>query len=220
MTTRSVEKIGKTIEEAVQDGLEDLGLPLDKVEVKVLDEPSRGILGLVGQKPARVRLTEKVNLADEVCEFFRALIDHTGLEDISFRSSFNDGTLELEIYGDDVAALIGRRGATLDAVQYIVSIVAGNYWRELEASGNPQERIRIAVDAQGYRHRRVASLERLARSVSERVLRDGREIRLEPMNPMDRRIVHVTVQECQGVESFSEGEDPFRYVVVTCKKAE
>ncbi len=216
--TRSVEKSGKTIEEAVQDALKDLGLPSDEVEIEVLEEPSRGILGLVGQRLARVKVTEKVNLADEICEFFGKLIDYMDLKDITIESSFDDGTLELEIFGDEVGALIGRRGATLDAVQYIVNLVAGNYWRQLEASGKPGERIRIIVDAQGYRGRRAASLKRLARSVAEKVARDGGEVRLEPMNPMERRIVHLAVQECRSVESFSEGEDPFRYVVVACKE--
>jgi spoIIIJ-associated protein len=216
--TRSVEKSGKTVEEAVQDALKDLGLPSDEVEIEILEEPSRGILGLVGQRLARVRVTEKVNLVDEVCEFFGKLIDYMELEDITFEPSFNDGTLELEIFGDEVGALIGRRGVTLDAVQYIVNLVAGNYWRQLEAGGKPEERIRIIVDAEGYRGRRAASLERLARSVAERAMRDGGEIRLEPMNPMERRIVHLAVQECRGVESFSEGEEPFRYVVVVCKE--
>jgi spoIIIJ-associated protein len=216
--TRSVEKSGKTVEEAVQDALKDLGLPSDEVEIEILEEPSRGILGLVGQRLARVKVTEKVNLVDEVCEFFGKLIDYMELEDITFEPSFDDGTLELEIFGDEVGALIGRRGATLDAVQYIVNLVAGNYWRQLEAGGKPEERIRIIVDAEGYRGRRAASLERLARSVAERAMRDGGEIRLEPMNPMERRIVHLAVQECRGVESFSEGEEPFRYVVVVCKE--
>jgi spoIIIJ-associated protein len=215
---RSVEKSGKTIEEAVQDGLKDLGLSSHEVEIEVLEEPSRGILGLVGQKLARVKVTEKVDLAHQVCEFFGKLIDHMKLEDITIESSFADGTLELEIFGDEVGALIGRRGATLDALQYIVNLVAGNYWRQLEAKGESEERIRVIVDAEGYRGRRAASLERLARSVAERARRDGGEIRLEPMNPMERRIVHLAVQECKGVESFSEGEDPFRYVVVSCKE--
>ena len=214
--TRSVEKSGKTVEEAVQDALKDLGLPSDEVEIEILEEPSRGILGLVGQRLARVKVTEKVNLVDEVCEFFGKLIDYMDLEEITFESSFDDGTLELEIFGDEVGALIGRRGATLDAVQYIVNLVAGNYWRQLEAGGKPEERIRIIVDAEGYRGRRAASLKRLARSVAERVMRDGGEIRLEPMNPMERRIVHLAVQECRCVESFSDGVEPFRYVVGVC----
>ena len=216
--TRSIEKNGKTVEEAVQDALKDLGLPSDRVEIEILEEPSRGILGLVGQRLARVKVTEKGNIADKVCEFFEALINYMRLEDISFKSSFDDGTLELEICGDDVGVLIGRRGSTLDAVQYIVNLAAGNYWRQLEASGHPRERIRIIVDAEGYRHRREASLKRLARSVADRVVREGEDIRLEPMNPMERRIVHIAIQECEGVESFSEGKDPFRYVVVTCKE--
>jgi spoIIIJ-associated protein len=136
--TRSVEKSGKTVEEAVQDALKDLGLPSDEVEIEILEEPSRGILGLVGQRLARVRVTEKVNLVDEVCEFFGKLIDYMELEDITFEPSFNDGTLELEIFGDEVGALIGRRGATLDAVQYIVNLVAGNYWRQPVFRRNPR----------------------------------------------------------------------------------
>ncbi|HXL04512.1 MAG: protein jag [Firmicutes bacterium] len=217
--SRSVEKSGKTVEEAVQDGLKDLGLSSDEVEIEVIEEPSRGILGgLVGQRLARVKVTEKVNLADKVCEFFETLIDRMCLDNITITSSFNSGTLVLEMNGDDVGTLIGRRGATLDALQYIVNLVAGNYWRQLQSDGTPQERIRIIIDAQGYRNRRAASLERLARSCAERVMRNGGEMRLEPMNPMERRIVHLAVQEFTGVESFSEGEDPFRYVVITCKE--
>ncbi|HCD41988.1 MAG: RNA-binding cell elongation regulator Jag/EloR [Bacillota bacterium] len=216
---RSVEKSGKTVEEAVQDALKDLGLSQDEVDIEILEEPSRGILGLVGQRLARVKVTEKMSLKDEVYKFFERLIDYMDLGDITIESSFDDGTLEFKVFGDEVGVLIGRRGATLDAVQYLVNLVAGNCSRRREASGEPAEEIRILVDAGGYRSRRVASLRRLAKSVAARVRRDGGAIRLEPMNPMERRIVHLAVQECSGVESFSEGEDPYRYVVVAPKEA-
>lgn len=215
----SVEKSGKTVEEAVQDALKDLGLSQDEVDIEILEEPSRGILGLVGQRLARVKVTEKMSLKDEVYKFFERLIDYMDLGDITIESSFDDGTLEFKVFGDEVGVLIGRRGATLDAVQYLVNLVAGNCSRRREASGEPAEEIRILVDAGGYRSRRVASLRRLAKSVAARVRRDGGAIRLEPMNPMERRIVHLAVQECSGVESFSEGEDPYRYVVVAPKEA-
>lgn len=216
---RSVEKSGKTVEEAVQDALKDLGLSQDEVDIEILEEPSRGILGLVGQRLARVKVTEKMSLKDEVYKFFERLIDYMDLGDITIESSFDDGTLEFKVFGDEVGVLIGRRGATLDAVQYLVNLVAGNCSRRREASGEPAEEIRILVDAGGYRSRRVASLRRLVKSVAARVRRDGGAIRLEPMNPMERRIVHLAVQECSGVESFSEGEDPYRYVVVAPKEA-
>ena len=216
---RSVEKSGKTVEEAVQDALKDLGLSQDEVDIEILEEPSRGILGLVGQRLARVKVTEKMSLKDEVYKFFERLIDYMDLGDITIESSFDDGTLEFKVFGDEVGVLIGRRGATLDAVQYLVNLVAGNCSRRREASGEPAEEIRILVDAGGDRSRRVASLRRLAKSVAARVRRDGGAIRLEPMNPMERRIVHLAVQECSGVESFSEGEDPYRYVVVAPKEA-
>ena len=216
---RSVEKSGKTVEEAVQDALKDLGLSQVEVDIEILEEPSRGILGLVGQRLAHVKVTEKMSLKDEVYKFFERLIDYMDLGDITIESSFDDGTLEFKMFGDEVGVLIGRRGATLDAVQYLVNLVAGNCSRRREASGEPAEEIRILVDAGGYRSRRVASLRRLAKSVAARVRRDGGAIRLEPMNPMERRIVHLAVQECSGVESFSEGEDPYRYVVVAPKEA-
>ncbi|HAV21661.1 MAG TPA: protein jag [Firmicutes bacterium] len=216
---RSVEKSGKTVEEAVQDALKDLGLSQDEVDIEMIEEPSRGILGLVGQRLARVKVTEKMSLKDEVYKFFERLIDYMDLGDITIESSFDDGTLEFKVFGDEVGVLIGRRGATLDAVQYLVNLVAGNCSRRREASGEPAEEIRILVDAGGDRSRRVASLRRLAKSVAARVRRDGGAIRLEPMNPMERRIVHLAVQECSGVESFSEGEDPYRYVVVAPKEA-
>ncbi|NLS45262.1 MAG: protein jag [Firmicutes bacterium] len=215
--THSVEKSGKTVEEAIQGALKDLDLPSNKVEIEVLEEPSKGILGLIGQRPARVKVTKKICLADKICDFFQDLIEHAGLGDVSFTSVFEDGVLELEIKSDDVGTLIGRRGTTLDALQYIINIVAGNYWRQLEARGFSRERVRVVVDVQGYRRRRAASLERLAHSVAERVVRDGGEIRLEPMNPMERRVVHLAIGDCKGVESYSEGEDPFRYVVVSYK---
>ena len=199
--------------------MKDLVLSQDEVDIEILEEPSRGILGLVGQRLARVKVTEKMSLKDEVYKFFERLIDYMDLGDITIESSFDDGTLEFKVFGDEVGVLIGRRGATLDAVQYLVNLVAGNCSRRREASGEPAEEIRILVDAGGYRSRRVASLRRLAKSVAARVRRDGGAIRLEPMNPMERRIVHLAVQECSGVESFSEGEDPYRYVVVAPKEA-
>lgn len=215
---QSVEKTGRTVEEAVQEALEALGLTRDKVEVEVLEEPARGILGLVGQRPARVRVTARadmVDVAEKAREFLKELLGHMGFAGVSVNAREVGGVLRLEVEGKGLGGLIGRRGATLDAVQYLVNLVAGRYARVAgRGAGDQEDRLRIIVDAEGYREKRARSLERLALAVAERVRREGRKTTLEPMNPMERRIVHMAIQGCEGVTSFSEGEEPYRRVVI------
>ncbi|MEW6106585.1 MAG: RNA-binding cell elongation regulator Jag/EloR [Bacillota bacterium] len=215
---QSVEKTGRTVEEAVQEALEALGLTRDKVEVEVLEEPARGILGLVGQRPARVRVTARadmVDVAEKAREFLKELLVHMGFAGVSVNAREVGGVLRLEVEGKGLGGLIGRRGATLDAVQYLVNLVAGRYARVVgRGAGDQEDRLRIIVDAEGYREKRARSLERLALAVAERVRREGRKATLEPMNPMERRIVHLAIQGCEGVTSFSEGEEPYRRVVI------
>ncbi|MDI6637968.1 MAG: RNA-binding cell elongation regulator Jag/EloR, partial [Bacillota bacterium] len=211
---QSVEKTGRTVEEAVQEALEALGLTRDEVEVEVLEEPARGILGLVGQRPARVRVTARadmVDVAEKAREFLKELLAHMGFAGVSVNAREVDGVLRLEVEGKGLGGLIGRRGATLDALQYLVNLVAGRYARVASrGTGDQEDRLRIIVDAEGYREKRARSLERLALAVAERVRREGRKATLEPMNPMERRIVHLAIQGCEGVTSFSEGEEPYR----------
>lgn len=217
---QSVEKTGKTVDEAVQEALEALGLTRDEVDVEVLEEPARGILGLVGQRPARVRVTAKadttvVDVAEKAREFLEELLGHMGFSGVLVSAREVDGILRLEVQGKGLGGLIGRRGATLDAVQHLVNLVAGRWMRVAgRGAGDQEDRYRIIVDAEGYREKRTRSLERLALTVAERVRREGRKATLEPMNPMERRIVHLAVQGCEGVTSFSEGEEPYRRVVI------
>lgn len=211
---QSVEKSGKTVEEAVQEALAYLNLPRDSVDIEVLEEPTRGVLGLIGQRPARVRVTAKVGETDKAKEFLEELLDHMGFPNASVKASVVDGVLRFDIEGNDLGGLIGRRGATLDAIQYLVNLVASRHARGKQGDESPGERLRILVDAEGYRGKREQALRRLARGVAERVRREGKKASLEPMNPMERRIIHLTVQECAGVVSHSEGEEPYRYVVI------
>ncbi len=217
---QSVERSGRTVEEAVEEALEALGLGRDKVEVEVLEEPARGILGLVGQRPARVRVTPRVDVGGKAKEFLEEILRHTGFAHASVSAREVEGVLRLDVEGEGLGALIGRRGATLDAVQYLVNLVAGRYARsgQRAAEAEQEERLRIVVDAEGYREKRTRSLERLATAVAERVQRERRRAALEPMNPMERRIIHLTVQTCEGVTSHSEGEEPYRHVVIAPEK--
>ncbi|MEW6230260.1 MAG: RNA-binding cell elongation regulator Jag/EloR [Bacillota bacterium] len=211
---QSVEKCGKTVEEAVQEALAYLKLPRDSVDIEVLEEPTRGVLGLIGQRPARVRVTAKVGATDKAKEFLEELLGHMGFPNASVKASVIDGVLKFDIEGNDLGGLIGRRGATLDAIQYLVNLVASRHGRGKQGDESAEERLRILVDAEGYREKREQALRRLARGVAERVRREGKKASLEPMNPMERRIIHLTVQECAGVVSHSEGEEPYRYVVI------
>ncbi|MGE5572495.1 MAG: RNA-binding cell elongation regulator Jag/EloR [Bacteroidota bacterium] len=219
---QSVEKSGRTIEEAVEEALGELGLTRDRVEIEVLEEPARGLLGIVGQRPARVRVTaraEEVDVAEKATEFLRGLLGHMGFTGVSVTAREGDGVLRLDVEGRELGYLIGRRGATLDAVQYLVNLVASRHARAGgRGAGEQEDRLRIIVDAEGYREKRARSLERLARAVAERVRREGRQVALEPMNPMERRIIHLAVQDYEGVTSFSEGEEPYRRVVIAPEK--
>lgn len=211
---QTIERHGKTVEEAVQEALACLDLPRDRVDIEVLEEPTRGVLGLIGQRPALVRVTAKVDETDKAKEFLEELLEHMGFPSASVRASVVDGVLRFDIEGSDLGGLIGRRGATLDAIQYLVNLVASRYARGKRGDERAEERLRILVDVEGYRGKREQALRRLARGVAERVRREGRKASLEPMNPMERRIIHLAIQECAGVVSHSEGEEPYRYVVI------
>lgn len=211
---QSVEKCGKTVEEAVQEALAWLDLPRDKVDVEVLEEPSRGVLGLIGQRPARVRVAAKADATDRAKEFLEELFDRMGLPNVSVKASVVDGTTKFDIEGSGLGDLLGGRGTTLDAIQYLVNLVAARYARSRRDEEGAGERLRILVDAEGYRGKREEALKRLAHGVAQRVQREGRKASLESMNPMERRIIHLAVQECAGVVSHSEGEEPYRYVVI------
>ncbi len=211
----TVEKSGRTVEEAVEEALASLGLTRDRVEVDVLEEPTRGVLGLIGQRPARVRVTAKIDATEKARKFLEELVELMGYPHVTVKATVVEGALRLSIEGGNLGGLIGRRGSTLDAIQYLVNLVASRHARGGGDGEEAGERLRIVVDAEGYRGKREEALRRLARGVAERVHREGKRALLEPMNPMERRIIHLAVQECAGVVSHSEGEEPYRYVVIS-----
>ncbi len=217
--TQGIEVSGRTVEEAVREALAHLELPRERVQVDVLEEPTRGVLGLIGQRPARVRVTPRPDPAEKAREFLEGLLHLMGYPHASVKAESGEGMLRLDIEGRDLGGVIGRRGATLDSLQYLVGLVASRYARGAGERGEHGDdeggRLRILVDVEGYRRKREEALKRLARGIAERVRREGKRVALEPMNPMERRIVHLVVQECPGVVSFSEGEEPYRYVVIS-----
>lgn len=201
---RSLEMSAPTVEDAVAAALAQLGVSRRDVDVEVLDEPARGVFGLFGQRDARVRVTVRQSRADFAREFVEEVARYLDIP-VSVQVNQRADNIELNVSGYNVGLLIGRRGSTLNALQYLLNAAAARI---------PEERKPIVIDVEGYRRRRAEALERLARRAVQRARRTGTRVALEPMSPAERRIVHVAVQRMDGVVSESQGEDPFRRVVI------
>lgn len=208
----SVEKSAKTVEEAIELALRELGVEEDRVEVEVLEQPAKGFLGLIGGKPARIKVTvkeeEEIDPIEVGKQFLQKICDSMKLA-VSI-TAVNDGEYTtLSLNGDKLAILIGKHGQTLDALQYLVNLAANR---------DSKQRARILVDVEDYRKRREDTLAQLALRLAGKVKRSGEQIMLEPMNSHERKIIHMTLQNDARIKTFSEGNDPFRKVVIALKK--
>ncbi len=268
----SVETTGKTVDEAISQALIKLGVPSDQVDIEILDEGSKGLLGLFG-KNAHIRATlkqqapedeiyeelsqirqsvqeeapkkevvkkeepvqapvaqkveepvqeapeeEKTKQLDEDIEkkaalFLMDVLDAMGIDAVINTSLSEENVLDIDIEDSaeesGMGVIIGKRGNTLDALQYLTTMVVNK---------NTSEHVRVKLDTENYRERRQKTLETLARSLARKVKKTGRKVVLEPMNPYERRIIHYTLQSDPGVETHSEGEEPYRKVVITPKR--
>ena len=218
-----IEASGETIGEAKWQAMRELerlhpGLDRDAVTFEVLAEGERGLLG-VGTSPARVlarvdtaairEVPASADAESDIADLAREVVDRIAVElgtSARITVTEDDETVRVTASAPDAGMLIGRDGRTIDAVQHIVSSIA---FRRQGAGGKAVE-----VDAGGYRERRRSRLEATARAAAARALREGAPVRLEPMSAPERRIVHLALQDDDGIETHSEGDDPDRYVVV------
>lgn len=203
---RSLEVQAKTVDEAVEMALKELQVSRDRVEVEVLEEGHRGILGFMS-KDARVKVTVKETHLDRAKNFIEGLLKHF---DIDPKVSFyeDEEAVRVEFSGKEVGTLIGKHGATLDALQYLTSLVVNR------GEGDYK---RIYMDAQNYRRRRQQALEKLANKMAKKVLATGKNVVLEPMIPNERRIIHTALQNHSDVVTRSIGEGQHRRVVISLK---
>lgn len=199
----------KTVDEAVTKALIELETTSDKLEYEVVDKGSAGFLG-IGAKPAIIRAKKKETIADKAIEFLSQIFGAMNLE-VSITAAYNEEEqeLSLNLEGDDMGILIGKRGQTLDSIQYLTSLVVNK--------GNAGY-VRVKVDTENYRARRKETLENLAKNIAFKVKRTKKPVFLEPMNPYERRVIHSALQNDPLVSTHSEGEEPYRKVVVTLKK--
>ena len=204
-----VEISAKTVEDAVTEALIKLQTTSDKLEYEVIEEGSTGILGFIGKKPAIIKARKKFDLVDYTYDFLNDMFKAMGIEvksDINYDAEARN--MDISFEGDEMGILIGKRGQTLDSLQYIISLVVN---KESEAY------VRVKVDTENYRERRKETLETLAKNIAYKVKRTRRSVALEPMNPYERRIIHSALQYDKYVDTHSEGEEPYRHVVVTLK---
>ncbi len=207
MAPQYIEREGRTPEEALELALKELGVTRDQVIVKVLSEGSKGILGL-GAKPAKVRVTLKEDPYSTPEIVLKRLINLMGVE-CELESETIEGVIHINISSPDAGLIIGRRGETLQAIQFILNNIVNR--RALVKK-------RIILDAGGFREKRKRVLEDMAHRLAEKVKMTGREIVLEPMPAHERRIIHLALQDDEEVRTYSRGEGDNRCVVITTRE--
>jgi spoIIIJ-associated protein len=203
---KEIQKSAKTVDKAIEEALLELNAAREDVEIEVISEGSRGFLGF-GSKDAVVKVTEKFNPEKIAKNFLREMFIAMGII-VNIETQLKDKQLLINLTGDDMGILIGKRGQTLDSIQYLVNLVVNK--------GNAPY-LSITIDTENYRQRRKETLESLAYNLAKKVRQTGKKVVLEPMNPYERRIIHSSLQNNRYVTTYSEGEEPFRNVVITLK---
>lgn len=203
-------KQSKNVDDAIQEALLELDAKMEDVNVEIIEEANRGLFGIIGAKEAKVKVTVVNDPVDISNKFLNNILMHMMVK-ASLDIKREEDCLYIDIQDVDPSnkgILIGKRGNTLDSVQYLLSL-AVNKGRD--------DYIKVVIDVGGYREKREKTLERLAKKMADKAVRSGRPVRLEPMNPYERRIIHSSLQNSTGITTYSEGEEPYRRVVIQSK---
>ena len=203
----------KTVSDAITQASLQLGVSSDRLQYEVIEKGSAGILGgLIGAKPAVIRAKKIETVDDKATDFLKDVFGAMGLSvDVDVKMNEEEKEMEINLSGDEMGILIGKRGQTLDSLQYLVSLVVNK---------ESEDYLRVKLDTENYRERRKETLETLAKNIAYKVKRTRRSVSLEPMNPYERRIIHSALQNDKYVFTRSEGEEPFRHVVIALKREE
>lgn len=206
-----IEVSAKTVSDAITEACQRLEVTSDKLDYQVVDEGSSGFLG-IGSRPAVIRATAKCSVTDNAKNFLNQVFDAMNMT-VAVQIEYDEENhfMNIDLSGDEMGVLIGKRGQTLDSLQYLVSLVVNK---------DAESYIKVKVDTENYRQRRKETLENLAKNIAYKVKRTKRPVSLEPMNPYERRVIHSALQNDKYVTTHSEGEEPFRRVVVTLKRKE
>ncbi len=199
----------KTVDDAITEALIKLGVSSEQLEYEVIEKGSTGFLG-INSKKAIIKARKKETLEDKVRSFLDEMFHAMNME-VVVELTYDEASrnMDIELKGTDMGILIGKRGQTLDAIQYLVSIVANK---------DTEEYIHVKMDTENYRKRRRETVENLAKNLAYKVKRTKKPVTLEPMNAYERRIIHSALQNDKYVSTYSEGEEPYRHVVIALKK--
>lgn len=204
-----IEISAKTVDDAITEAVIQLGTTHDQIEYEVIEKGSAGFLG-IAKKDAVIKVRKKNSVEDNIRDFLNKVFNAMSLEvEILIEKEESGNTINVELKGSDMGVLIGKRGQTLDSLQYLTNLAINK---------NSEEYVKVKIDTEDYRKRRKETLENLAKNISYKVKRTKRPVSLEPMNPFERRVIHSALQNDKFVTTHSEGEEPYRHVVVTLKK--
>ena len=203
-----IEISAKTVTEALTEASIKFGVPSSEIEYEVIEKGSAGFLG-IGSKNAVIKARKKYCVTDHVEEFLASVFEAMNMEvEIIVKVDEDAKLIDVELKGDDMGILIGKRGQTLDSLQYLTNLAINK---------NAENYYKVKVDTEDYRKRRKDTLENLAKNIAYKVKKTRRPVELEPMNPFERRVIHSALQNDRFVTTHSEGEEPYRHVVVTMK---
>ena len=204
-----IEVSAKTVDEALTEASISLGIPSSEIEYEVVEKGSTGFLG-IGSKNAVIKARKKFSVEESVKEFLKSVLHAMDMAvEIIVKVNEEDKLIEVDLKGEDMGILIGKRGQTLDSLQYLTNLAINKH---------SENYYKVKVDTEDYRKRRKDTLENLAKNIAYKVKRTKRPVALEPMNPFERRVIHSALQNDKFVTTHSEGEEPYRHVVVTLKK--
>lgn len=204
-----IEVSAKSVDEALTEASIKLGIPSVELEYEVIEKGSAGFLG-IGSKDAVIKVRKKFSVEESVKEFLKSVFHAMDMAvEIIVKVDENEKLIDVELKGEDMGILIGKRGQTLDSLQYLTNLAVNKH---------SENYYKVKVDTEDYRKRRKETLENLAKNIAYKVKRTKRSVDLEPMNPFERRIIHSALQNDKFVTTHSEGEEPYRHVVVTLKK--
>ncbi len=207
---KSIVRESVTIDDAVKEALEDLGAEINEVEIEIIRKPNKGILGLIGNKEAKVKVTVKDGPEEKAEIFMRNVLEKMKIQceyDIEYKNNVLKVNIN-KIDDSEKGIVIGKRGKNLDAFQFIMNLIV-NKGRE--------HYIRTVLDVEDYRQRREETLKRLANKMADKCKYYNNKVKLEPMNPYERRIIHSALQNDEEIITYSEGEEPFRRVIIDKK---
>lgn len=206
----TIEKTGKTVQDAILAALTELKLSEEEVDIEIIDEGTKGLFGIIGSKVAKIKASVKEvenNRCDMASDFLYTILNNMDI-DAEISVTEDEENIVVDINGDDIGIIIGRRGETMDSLQYLTSLVVNKGYQDYK---------RVILNIENYRQKREETLVKLANRLAEKVVKYKKPVTLEPMNPYERRIIHSSLQGHKYVETYSTGEEPKRKVVITLK---